>query len=234
MEHSGSHLFVRSRPRWAQVSTMLAAVVWLASPAIEPSLADHVRAPSVDSLPIPSVAEQRIRNALARSVSLEFAEKPLDDVVAALDKLFDHQVAIQLDHRSLEDAGVNGSSATTFRIQNVPAKLALQHLLKRLNLTYLVQDDILLVTTIDQANTPEKLVVRVYPVGDLVDDRYDALIDLIYITVLPNTWDSASGGIVSMATCKSLVIRQTQEAHERILELLLALRAAKHASLSGD
>jgi len=61
---------------------------------------------------------------------------------------------------------------------------------------------------------------------------YDALIEVITTTVKPQTWDEVGGaGSVSpMSSAKSIVISQTREVHDEVLELLRALRAAKHAS----
>ncbi len=41
-------------------------------------------------------------------------------------------------------------------------------LLRELDLTYVIKDEMLWITTVDQAETPEMMVQKVYPVADLV------------------------------------------------------------------
>jgi general secretion pathway protein D len=61
--------------------------------------------------------------------------------------------------------------------------------------------------------------------GSLAD--YDSLIDLITATVAPDTWEETTGGpgtIEAFDANLSLVIRQTEEVHEEIVDLLQQLR----------
>ncbi len=117
----------------------------------------------------------------------------------------------------------------TRRLHNVTLKAALRLMLRDLDLTYVIQEGVLLITTVDQAETPELLSIRVYPVGDLAHGSYEELVTVITTSVLPNTWSRVGGNatITEMATCKSLVISQAISGHEEILRLLRALRAAK-------
>jgi hypothetical protein len=58
---------------------------------------------------------------------------------------------------------------------------------------------------------------------------YDSLIEVITTTVRPQTWDEVGGpgSISEMLAAKSIVVSQTCDVHEEILQLLRALRAAK-------
>ena len=63
--------------------------------------------------------------------------------------------------------------------------------------------------------------------GGGVEPDFDALIDLITATVAPDTWEETSGGtgtIEPFDANLSLVIRQTEEVHEEIVDLLGQLR----------
>lgn len=62
--------------------------------------------------------------------------------------------------------------------------------------------------------------------GGGVEADFDALIDLITSTVRPTTWDAVGGpgSIAPFETNLSLVISQTQEVHEEIVDLLEQLR----------
>ncbi len=246
---------VRTHKQAITLLAALAAIVWLAqtsvtrgddppagvseqadAPAAAKDAVVNVPEPSVEFLPVPSAAEQRVLDALARPVSLEFVEKPLAAVAASIDGMLDHQISIQLDNRALEDAGVGSDTPITRTVSNVTLKVGLKLLLDDLDLTYVVQDGVLLVTTVDVAETPDRLSTRVYPVGDLVNEVYDPLVGVIAASVQPSSWNRVGGNasIEPMATCKSLVIAQTLSGHENVLELLRALRAAKKVMSSHD
>ncbi|NBP52496.1 MAG: hypothetical protein EBU70_15190, partial [Actinobacteria bacterium] len=119
---------------------------------------------SVD-LANPGSAEQKIYEALDKPVdSLRFDETPLRDVVAALQ---DQQgIPVQLDARALEDAGLDLETPVTKNVSNVALRSALRLLLSDVDLTYIIKDEVLLITTKEKAE--ENLVVKVYPVADLV------------------------------------------------------------------
>jgi len=60
---------------------------------------------------------------------------------------------------------------------------------------------------------------------------FDSLIEVMTTTVKPQTWDEVGGpgSISELVAAKSIVISQTREVHDEVLELLRALRAAKQA-----
>ena len=112
-------------------------------------------------------AEQKIREALGKPTSIEFVEEPLQDVVNDLKDL--HDIEIQLDDKALDDAGILRDTAITLpRIKGISFRSVLGLLRKKYGLHYLIQDDMLLVTSKDVAEAEENLVRKVYPVGDLV------------------------------------------------------------------
>ncbi|MCC7475554.1 MAG: VWA domain-containing protein, partial [Pirellulales bacterium] len=112
-------------------------------------------------------AEQRIEKALRsplESSGLDFTDTPLNDVVTRLSE--DYGIPIQIDHPALDEAGVGSDEPVTVNLHNVSLRSALRLMLKNLQLTYLVQDEVLMITTPQRAE--ENLVVKVYPVADLV------------------------------------------------------------------
>ncbi|MFZ5832237.1 MAG: type II secretion system protein GspD, partial [Planctomycetota bacterium] len=62
--------------------------------------------------------------------------------------------------------------------------------------------------------------------GGGVEPDFDALIELITTTIAPTTWDDVGGpgSIAEFETNLSLVISQTQQVHEQIVDLLQQLR----------
>jgi tetratricopeptide (TPR) repeat protein len=140
-------------------------------PIIYPSAArwkqiteDRKKYKSVD-LANPGSAEQKIYDALDGTVqNLNFTETPLRDVIA---QLKDSQgIPIQLDMKALEDAGIDLDTPVTKDLSGISLRSALRLLLGDIDLTYLIKDEVLLITTKEKAG--ENLVIKVYPVADLV------------------------------------------------------------------
>ncbi len=115
-------------------------------------------------LTVPSKAEEKINEKLKDPVTLEFVETPLSDVI---DFLRDYtQVNIVLDKLALEEEGVTSDTPVTIHVEQIALKSALKLLLGGLNLTYLIKDDVLQITSQNQAGN--ELIHKVYPVADLV------------------------------------------------------------------
>jgi hypothetical protein len=88
----------------------------------------------------------------------------LKDVVEGL--ATDYGIPVQLDQPALDEVGINADQPVTVNLHNVSLRSALRLMLKNLQLTYIIQDEVLMITTPDAAQ--KQLVVKVYPVADLV------------------------------------------------------------------
>ncbi len=112
-------------------------------------------------------AEKKIKTALDTPLTIEIVEEPLQDVVNDLKDLLD--IEITLDDKALDDAAMSGDTPITLpRIKGMPFRSLLSLLRKKYGLYYLIQDDMMLMTTKEVAESEENLVRKVYPVGDLV------------------------------------------------------------------
>lgn len=109
-------------------------------------------------------AEQKITAALKAPTTLEFMETPLSDVVEYLKDL--HKIEIQLDTKALSDVGVSPDTPITRNLKGVALRSALRLMLGELDLTYVIDNEVLLLTTPEKADA--KLATKVYPVADLV------------------------------------------------------------------
>ena len=101
---------------------------------------------SVD-LSASSGAEERINEALQSSLKatgLDFTEQPLEDVVNFLQE--EYEIPIQLDIPALEDAGLTSDEPVTISLQNITLRSALRIMLKNLQLTYIIQDEVMFIT----------------------------------------------------------------------------------------
>jgi hypothetical protein len=128
-----------------------------------------------------SAAEAKIEVALAEATKLEFIESPLMDVIDYLQEL--HGISIQIDQRVLRDRGIDSSTPVTRRIKGVSLRSALTSILRELDLTFVVRDDVLLITTPDEADYGA--YVEVYNIAPLLDDKHDAkqLVEILKHTI---------------------------------------------------
>mgnify|MGYP002623647870 CR=1 FL=1 len=109
-------------------------------------------------------AEEKIFAALEDATTLEFIETPLQDVIDYLKDL--HGIEIQIDHRALEDVGIGSDTPITRNLKGITLRSALRLMLKEMDLTYVVRDEVLQITTPEEAES--ELTTKVYPVADLV------------------------------------------------------------------
>jgi hypothetical protein len=176
----------------------------------------------------PSVAriEQALRGRL-KSQGLDFTDAPLKDLVAYIEDTY--KIPVQLDIVALEEEGIDPHELVTVSLHDISLRSALRLMLKKLGLTYIVQDEVLIITSPTQAEA--ELVTCVYDVRDLLhrtrsDFDFDSLIDTIVSCVASETWAENGGGESDIRPLQPgfLVVSQTAEVHEEIEELLKSIR----------
>lgn len=184
-----------------------------------------------------------IEEELAKPIVLEFIDTPLSDVI---DFLKDHcKIEIQLDNRALTDVGIGSDTPVKTNLHALPLRSALNLMLRQLNLAWTVRDDVLFITTPEEAEST--MVTKVYDVVELVVcrdkegelwDDYDQLIEMITSTITPTSWDAVGGpGSIAPANCghaKALVIMQTYEIQGRVAELFARIREVSKKSFDKE
>jgi tetratricopeptide (TPR) repeat protein len=187
--------------------------------------------------------ERQIEQRLRQPVSMNFKDTPLRDVVDAIRS--SHGINIHVDAPALERDGISIERPVTIKVEQVSLKSALDLLLHDLCLTYVIKNEVLFITTETAARG--KLSTSAYPVGNLLEGDFLAsvlpgagtpearLVKLITGTVAPRTWAEMGGPatIDYFPPSKALVVNQTADAHEQIIDLLTKLRlrqeeAARH------
>jgi hypothetical protein len=155
--------------------------------------------------PLPTPRQWKIIAALDEATVVDVAEQPLIAVIDLLKQK--HQIEIQLDNKALTDAGVGSDTPITRRFEKLALRSALRLILSELDLTYLVGDGYLMITSKTEAEN--LLSTKVYPVRDIVTrdsafrpplapgekagGDFRSLIELITSTVAPTTWDEVGG-----------------------------------------
>jgi len=180
-----------------------------------------------------SEAFARIERALAaplHSTGFEFAEQPLKDVVNQLQD--EYGIPIRLNVRALEEAAIGTDSPVTVSLHNLSLKSALKLLLEPLQLTYIFRDEVLIVTTVEDAD--KQLVTCVYNVQGLIDETdpqsMKSLIEAIERCVATDTWveynDKNDADVVSIKP-GLLIVSQTPAVQEEVRGLLLKIRKVR-------
>jgi hypothetical protein len=187
-----------------------------------------------------SATETKIYEALKAPTEFEFVDTPLQDVIAALKEF--HKIPIQLDKKALQDVGVPADVPITKSLKGITLRSALRLMLRDLDLTYVVRDDVLLITTPEEAEN--MTYVRVYPVDDLVGDagaersaQCETLVKAVTTCIAPEAW-SGVGGPGSISTIppglpRALVVDQYQQVHDEIDDFLGMLRQAAEKQAQG-
>jgi type II secretory pathway component GspD/PulD (secretin) len=181
-------------------------------------------APSAAAETVPAVDFDAI---LRRPVKVEFADTPLSDVADFFAAKFD--INVQLDAKGLADAAVDSAAPVTISLRKpVSFEAALQLVLENFNLTFVVQDEVLKITSKEKAD--EILTTKVYAVEDLLDrgprrNYNDGLIETITSTIQPDSWDDNGGPGSISRVASTLVIAQKWDVHKELRDLFAMLRA---------
>ena len=157
------------------------------------------------------------------------------------------QIPIFIDWGALKEKNVDEKTLVKFRLPvTMPLKDALEYLLRQHDLVWVVKNEMLQITVKNKASD---YVTKTYYVGDLLQlpanfkpgmhfdpaettkIPFGPLMDYILTMVAPETWkgdgtftDGNIGEMMEYYPNLSLVVRQTEDVHAQIIELLKNLR----------
>jgi hypothetical protein len=180
----------------------------------------------------PASPSEAIERALQQTAMFDFDQVPLADVADFIGRNF--EIEVELDRVALEAVGVAADIPVTRHVRGISLRSALNLLLRDLDLTWLNQDEVLLITTIDEAE--QNITTKVYPVRDLTlppdgpgDEDYESLVAAIASTISPTSWVDAggAGSVKAVPNAGALVVAQTSTIHQQIETLLKSLRDAR-------
>jgi hypothetical protein len=189
-------------------------------------------------LPQPGSRPNKVRESLELSCDVAFVDTPLHEVVDFYRDKF--EIPIQIDHRALEDVGLDKDAPLTLIARKIRVRAALDYMLKELDLTWYIREGVMMITTPEESQFV--LETRLYAVSDLVSatDRltgetmppdFDTLADLITSTIAPTTWANVGGpspiDCYSLSGQDFLVISQTDSVHQEIVRFLEVIRSAR-------
>src|SRR5262249_45828095 len=159
-------------------------------------------------------SSKEIETRLTRPVSVSFQKFPVQLVCRDLQAL--SGIRIVLDTTALSDAGIGLDQPLSLQVENISMKSVLNLLLKQVNLTYQIKDDVIVITP--EAWNIGRFPQVTYPIAKYLggmepDKKVDQLIKLITNTIAPDSWESAGGPgrIQYLPNDKTLVITQVQD-----------------------
>ena len=114
-------------------------------------------------------ARQRLQ---INKIDAEFSEIPVQDALTFLSDRIGVQVHV--DKQSLENSSINSDTPVTLRLQNVPAEMVLDLILRQAKLGYRLRNGVILVASADDVQSQTE--VRVYRVPEGMAEELAALI----------------------------------------------------------
>jgi hypothetical protein len=137
-----------------------------------------------------SLDEKSIVAALGTSIDVDFLDTPLEEALISLGKQC--RINVWLDRQSTSDAGVALDQPVNLRLKGLGLESVLNLLLGPCKLDWVVQDDVLKISTREWADAhPE---IRTYYVQNLIDAGHtpDDLVASITTCVAPGSWSGAT------------------------------------------
>jgi hypothetical protein len=170
-------------------------------------------------------AGERIAHALNDTVTLEFTEIPISEAAAVLSK--EAGVDVVVSRRALEESGLGVDLPITIALREAPLRSVLHRMLARHDLTWVVRDEAIEITTKDAA--ANVAVTRAYPVRDIAAMQgdpavldVDSLIQTITSSFDAESWEDVGGPGVIREFGGLLAITNHDEVHRQIGSLFAA------------
>jgi hypothetical protein len=170
---------------------------------------------------------------------IELDGVPLEEAVKILRQ--EARVDIFVNWKALESADVKRDTRVAVKLAKVPARKALDTILSQVDsgkgaLHFVVQDNMVVVSTMDDLSSEKYQAVIVYDLRSLfVDMEFDSpqameiasnIIDSMQIVVAQNTWRNQGGTIGSARMLSGqLIVNQTLENQDKIEEFLKEMTA---------
>ena len=112
--------------------------------------------------------EEQILNALDQPADLNYDEDPWSEVEEDLELRYGINIVLT---SSAEDDALSGDEPVTVNLTGIRLKNALRIMLETKNATFVVQDEVLKIISLDDAEDVKWFVTNVYNVGDLIAPR---------------------------------------------------------------
>lgn len=169
-------------------------------------------------LPVPSAIEKSILKRLEEKTEVSFTDNPLDECLKFLSEF--HHVQIWAD-----PSQAPGDLTVSLQASHISLRSCLNLILPPLGLCYVVEDDVLKVTSSTAA--AEKRITRSYPISDLIEspDDIPELLQVLYCG-LAHSADAPETQV--LANRSTVIVRQSHQVHDQVRQLMCDLRESRH------
>jgi hypothetical protein len=161
----------------------------------------------------PVEEDAKIHEILAKHKSLEIEEGPLEGIVYQLAE--EAGFRLWFDREAMDEEGINPAEAelSQRRVRNLPLGIVLKKLLEQQNLTWIVEEGTLVITTNTQA--ARSMNIRFYDVGEpsriTCCEQLDGL-NSILRRIVGESWDDDEA-FASFVSPRHLVLRQSEQSY---------------------
>ena len=177
-------------------------------------------------LPRLSPNEQRILTALGEPTEVAFNDNPLEEALNYLKDL--HGISVWIDKEAMSADGIATDTQVNLNLSGISLRSALRLLLEPLALTYVIEAEVMKVTT--QKAADKTIVTRTYPVGDLFSSREEAeeLIESLVCGLgISQKGKEGPKPLAVSVPSGAIIARLSRPQNDQLLQLLRDLREAK-------
>ncbi len=171
---------------------------------------------------VPLSSEENIRSELNQKTSIRFVDATLAEAVKSLSQA--HQIPILIDLRALEEIGLSSKEPVSLAVKNISLRSALRLLLNHLELSYMIRNEVLLITTEESAE--QNLNVRVFQLPASLTGSEVEIVKAVQATVVPDIWETLGGPASIVPVKNTLVVSATETVLEDVASLLEKMTAA--------
>ena len=135
-----------------------------------------------------------------------------------------HDIPILINIRSLEEIGLSSDEPVSLSLRNGTLRSFLGLMLRDLQLTYIIRDEIMMITS--QETAENDLVLQTYPFPNMLIEKSDKVITALETTVSPDQWQTKGGPCSVVAVENVLVISASDSVHYGVVDFLKKLDEA--------
>lgn len=173
-----------------------------------------------------------IEDVLAKPISVRFVETSLRDVLGVIQDRTG--VTTTADLEALDDAACDlDETLVTWQAEGVPVASTLDGICELLQLAWIVQDDVIEITT--PLGAEDRLMTTMIDVTDITDDP-ESLAELLEIAVQPETWarHGGQGAIVcdEIRDASTLIVTTSWQVQRDLVGLVDRIRRCVSAPLA--
>ena len=181
----------------------------------------QVKAKSTEAKPDQDVAEW-IRKKLLNRNTVKSANVPLVDLVSEI--ATKNEMPIIINIRALEEVGLTEDVPVTLSVEDISLRSFLRLALSPFDLTYAVQNEVLMITTLEHAQ--QLLTVQTFRLPESLATDRSELIKAIQTCVSPDQWEELGGACTMVSIQNTLVVSATEYVHEGVKDFLVKVDQA--------